>query len=68
MEKLWWDRPFTLDGVDIDAGTATLQLTTSYGARQDIRIHTDDDTLVDGFDVTTQAAEDLLVAATSTRC
>jgi beta-lactamase class A len=55
MEKLWWDRPFTLSGVDIKAGTATLQLITSYGARQDIRIHTDDDTLVDGFDVTTQA-------------
>ncbi|HEY1842637.1 MAG TPA: serine hydrolase [Mycobacterium sp.] len=55
MEKLWWDRPFTLRGVDITAGTATLQLATSYGARQDIRIHTADDTLVDGFDVTTNA-------------
>jgi beta-lactamase class A len=55
MEKLWWDRPFTLTGVDMKAGSATLQLTSSYGARQDIRIHTDDDTLVDGFDVTTQA-------------
>ena len=42
-------------GVDIKAGAATLQLITSYGARQDIRIHTADDTLVDGFDVTTQA-------------
>lgn len=55
MEKLWWDRPFTFNGVDIKAGTATLQLITSYGARQEIRIHTDDDTLVDGFEVTTQA-------------
>ncbi len=55
MEKLWWDRPFTLSGVDITAGTATLQLTTSYGGKQQIRIHTGDDTLVDGFDVTTQA-------------
>jgi beta-lactamase class A len=55
MEGLWWDRPFTFNGVDIKAGTATLQLTTSYGARQDIRIHTGDDTLVDGFDVTTLA-------------
>jgi beta-lactamase class A len=53
MEKLWWDRPFTLRGVDIKAGAATLQLTTSYGAEQDIRIHTNDDTLVDGFDLTT---------------
>ena len=55
MEALWWDRPFTLSGVDIKAGTATLQLVTSYGGRQDIRIHTSDDTLVDGFDVSTQA-------------
>jgi beta-lactamase class A len=55
MERLWWDRPFTLAGVDIKAGSATLQLITSYGGRQDIRIHTGDDTLVDGFDVTTQA-------------
>jgi beta-lactamase class A len=55
MEALWWDRPFTLSGVDLKAGTATLQLITSYGGRQDIRIHTGDDTLVDGFEVTTQA-------------
>jgi beta-lactamase class A len=54
MEALWWDRPFTLSGVDIKAGTATLQLITSYGGRQDIRLHTGDDTLVDGFDVTTK--------------
>jgi beta-lactamase class A len=54
MDEMWWDRPFTRNGVDISAGTATLRLTTSYGARQNIRIHTDDDTLVDGFDVTTQ--------------
>jgi hypothetical protein len=51
MESLWWDRPFTLSGVDIKAGAATLQLITSYGGRQDIRIHTGDDTLVDGREV-----------------
>ena len=55
MEKLWWDRPFTFRGVDLKAGAATLELTTSYGAQQEIRIHTADDTLVDGFDVTTLA-------------
>lgn len=54
MEELWWDRPFTLRGVDISAGTATLRLTSSYGAQQSVRIHTDDNTLVDGFDVTTR--------------
>ncbi|WP_343573225.1 serine hydrolase [Mycobacterium sp.] len=55
MEKLWWDRPFTLDGVDLKAGAATLKLTTSYGAQQEIRIHTNDDSMVDGFDLTTVA-------------
>jgi beta-lactamase class A len=55
MEALWWDRPFTLSGVDLKAGTGTLQLISSYGGRQDIRIHTGDDTLVDGFEVTTHA-------------
>ncbi len=55
MEELWWDRPFVLDGVDLSAGAATLHLTSSYGARQDIRIHTEDATLVDRFDVTTEA-------------
>ncbi|MFW3113883.1 hypothetical protein MHAE_08945 [Mycobacterium haemophilum DSM 44634] len=55
MEELWWDRPFTLDGVDISASVATLHLISSYGARQDIRIHTDDDGWVDRFDLNTQS-------------
>ncbi|OBF45615.1 serine hydrolase [Mycobacterium sp. 852002-50816_SCH5313054-b] len=55
MEGLWWDRPFTLASVDISASVATLHLVTSYGARQDIRIHTDDEGRVDRFDVDTQA-------------
>ncbi|WP_435825283.1 serine hydrolase [Mycobacterium simiae] len=54
MEELWWDRPFALDGVDISASVATLHLTSSYGARQDIRIHTDDMGRVDRFDVDTE--------------
>ncbi len=55
MEELWWDRPFTFDGVDISASVATLHLISSYGARQDIRIHTDDEGWVDRFDLETQA-------------
>lgn len=55
MEGLWWDRPFTLDGVDLRASVAALHLTSSYGARQDIRIHTDDGGWVDRFDLETQA-------------
>jgi len=54
MQELWWDRPFTLDSVDISASVATLHLTSSYGARQDIRIHTDDGGWVDRFDLDTQ--------------
>ncbi|UXA06814.1 serine hydrolase [Mycobacterium sp. SMC-2] len=54
MEGLWWDRPFTLNGVDLGASVATLHLTSSYGARQDIRIHTDDGGRVDRFDLETQ--------------
>lgn len=54
MEALWWDRPFTLAGVDIGANAATLHLISSYGARQDIRIHTDDDGQLDRFALDTQ--------------
>lgn len=53
MEELWWDRPFALDDVDISASVATLHLVSSYGARQDVRIHTDDDGRVDRFDLET---------------
>jgi beta-lactamase class A len=53
MEGLWWDRPFTLDSVDIGASAATLHLVSSYGARQDVRIHTDDLGRVDRFDLST---------------
>jgi beta-lactamase class A len=55
MEALWWDRPFTLAGVDLSASVATLHLVSSYGARQNIRIHTGDDGRVDRFDLDTQA-------------
>ncbi len=55
MEELWWDRPFALDSVDIGASVATLHLVSSYGARQDIRIHTNDGGWVDRFDLDTHA-------------
>ena len=53
MDGMWWERPYTVAGVDVGAGTATLHLVTSYGARQDIEIHTNDATMVDKFVVTT---------------
>jgi beta-lactamase class A len=46
MERLWWDRPYTLTGVDIGAGSARLHLISSFGALQDIELRTNDDTLV----------------------
>ncbi|WP_207801670.1 serine hydrolase [Mycobacterium uberis] len=54
LEELWWDRPFTLDGAEIGTSVATLHLISSYGARQDIQIHTDESGWVDRFDLNTQ--------------
>jgi beta-lactamase class A len=54
MEGLWWDRPFTLHAVYIGANVATLQLISSYGARQEVRIHTNDLGEVDRFELETQ--------------
>ena len=58
MDGMWWERPYTVAGVDIGAGSAKLHLVTSYGARQDIELHTDDDTMVDKFVVNTQTPAD----------
>lgn len=54
MDRLWWDRPFTVTGIDVGAGQATLHLLTSYGVGQDIELRTDDAGLVDRFEVTLQ--------------
>jgi beta-lactamase class A len=54
MDGLWWDRPFSVAGVDVGAGQATIHLVSSVGANQDIEIHTNDDGLVDRFELTTQ--------------
>ena len=54
MDKLWWDRPFTVAGIDVGAGQATLHLVTSYGVGQDVELRTDDGGLVDRFQVTLQ--------------
>jgi beta-lactamase class A len=50
MENLWWDRPFTVSGVDYYAGRAVLHLLNSFGVREDVAIHTDDDGRVDRLD------------------
>ena len=54
MESLWWDRPYTLTGVEIGAGSAHLHLLTSFGAREDIELRTDDQTMVSRMVATTQ--------------
>jgi beta-lactamase class A len=51
MDKIWWDRPFTLTGVEIGAGHATLHVLTPYKVAQMIELRTNDDGLVDRFDV-----------------
>jgi beta-lactamase class A len=57
MENLWWDRPFTVSGVDYYAGLVKLHLRTPFGAEQVIDIHTGDDGMVDRFDAQLQAPE-----------
>jgi beta-lactamase class A len=57
MDSMWWDRPYTVAGVDLRAGAATLHLVTSYGARQDIEFRIGDDTLLDRFKVSVQSPE-----------
>ena len=46
MDRLWWDRPYTLTGVDIGAGMARLHLISSFGAQQDVELRTDGQTMV----------------------
>jgi len=54
MESLWWDRPYTLTGAQIGAGSARLQLLSSFGARQDIELRTNDQTMVTRLVATTE--------------
>ncbi|MET0454230.1 MAG: serine hydrolase [Mycobacterium sp.] len=54
MDRMWWDRPFTVTGIEVGAAEATLHLQTSYGVRQDIELRTNDAGLVDRFEVTLQ--------------
>ncbi|GJF15323.1 hypothetical protein NGTWS1803_29690 [Mycolicibacterium cyprinidarum] len=51
LDRMWWDRPFTVTNVDIGAGHATLDVLTSYGVAQTIELRTDDAGLVNRFQV-----------------
>lgn len=54
MDSLWWDRPYTLNSFDIGAGRASLHVTSSFGAHQDIDLRTNDETMVSRFTVNTE--------------
>jgi beta-lactamase class A len=54
MGNLWWDRPITVKAVDIGAGHTTLHVLTSYSVAQSIVLRTNDEGLVDRFDVSLQ--------------
>jgi beta-lactamase class A len=54
MDRLWWDRPYTLTGFDIHAGSVILHLTSSYGALQDVEVRTNDQTMVSRLVVETR--------------
>lgn len=51
LDRIWWDRPFTVTKVDIGAGHATLNVLTSYGVAQTIELRTDEAGMVDRFHV-----------------
>ena len=52
LDRMWWDRPFTVTDVEIGAGHATLDVVTSYRVAQTIELRTDDAGMVDRFNVT----------------
>jgi len=54
MDRLWWDRPITVTGLDVGAGVATLHVLNSYSVAQDIELRTNDAGLVDRFQVNLQ--------------
>lgn len=51
LDRIWWDRPFTLTNVDVGAGHATLDVLTSYRVAQTIELRTDEAGLIDRFNV-----------------
>lgn len=57
MDRMWWDRPFTVTNVDIGAGHASMDVQNSYGVEQTIALRTDEAGLVDRFTVDIVAPE-----------
>ncbi|WP_156744344.1 serine hydrolase [Mycobacterium sp. E740] len=51
LDRIWWDRPFTVTDVQIGAGQARIGVLTSYNVAQEIDLRTDDAGMVDRLDV-----------------
>ena len=51
LDKIWWDRPFSVTGTEISARQATLHVLTSYGVAQDIELRTNEAGQVDRLEV-----------------
>lgn len=51
LDRIWWDRPFTVTDVEIGAGQAKVGVLTSYGVAQEIDLRTNEAGLVDRLDV-----------------
>ena len=49
MDSLWWDRPYPWPGWTSAPVWPPCTCSTSYGARQDIELHTNDQTMVSRF-------------------
>lgn len=55
LDSMWWDRPYTLTGAEVGAGSARLHLISSFGAQQDVELRINDQTtLVSRFVVDTR--------------
>lgn len=57
MDRMWWDRPYSMTGVDIGAGSATLHLVSSFGGHQDVHLRTNDQTMVSRMVVETETPQ-----------
>lgn len=51
LDRIWWDRPFTLTDVEVGAGHAKLTVQTSYRVAQTIELRTDETGMIDRFNV-----------------
>lgn len=51
LDPIWWDRPFKVSAIDINAGQATLHVLNKFNVAQDIELHTDDSGQVDRLEV-----------------